>query len=95
MPTNIETVIDTLTDNADFAATNDVSKAKAFLTAAIQYLVLSPASQSDQGTSMTIAPETIKSLMNKAQQLVNAADAATTASNASVRFLSISQGFRR
>jgi len=95
MPTTIDTVIDTLTDNADFAATNDVAKAKSFLTAAIQYLILSPASQSDQGSSMSIAPETVKSLMTKAQQLVDAAGAATSANNASVRFLSVAQGFRR
>jgi len=95
MPTTIDTVIDTLTDNADFAATSDVTKAKAFLTAAIQYLVLSPASQSDQGTSMSIAPEVVKSLMTKAQQLVDSAGAVTSSTNASVRFLSIAQGFRR
>lgn len=95
MPTTIDTVIDALTDNADFAATNDVTKARAFLTAAIQYLILSPASQSDQGTSLSIAPETIRALMNQAKQLVDAAGAVTSSANASVRFLSASQGFRR
>lgn len=95
MPTTIDTVIDQLTDNADFAATSDVAKAKLFLTAAIQYLILSPASQSDQGTSMSIAPETIRALMNQAKQLVDAAGTVTSASGASVRFLSAKQGFRK
>jgi hypothetical protein len=95
MPTTIDTVIDQLTDNADFAATSDVAKARLFLTAAIQFLILSPASQGDQGTSMSIAPETVRALMNKAQQLVDAAASVTSSTNASVRFLSAKQGFRK
>lgn len=94
MPTTIDVVIDALTDNADFAATSDVTKAKAFVTAAIQYLVLSPASQSDQGTSLSIAPETIRALMNKAQQLIDS-EGSSTAETSRVRFLSASRGFRR
>jgi hypothetical protein len=58
-------------------------------------LILSPASQGDQGTSMSIAPETVRALMNKAQQLVDAAASVTNSTNASVRFLSAKQGFRK
>ena len=90
MPATIDQVIDALLDNADFEETTSVSKAQAFATAAKRFLILSPQSQSDQGSSLTMSPATIENLMHRALEFI----AANRTPSSVVRFLSVSEGFR-
>jgi hypothetical protein len=90
MPATIDEVIDTLLDNADFEQSTSVSKAQAFITAAVRYFILTPQSQSDQGSSMAISTTQIENLLNRARNFV--ALNQTVSSN--VKFLSVSEGFR-
>jgi hypothetical protein len=87
----IDEVIDALLDNADFEAAQSVSKAASFVTAATQYFILTPQSQSDQGSSMAISATQIENLLNRARAFVSAN---RTNSGSAVRFLSVSGGFR-
>jgi hypothetical protein len=87
----IDEVIDTLLDNADFESAQSVSKAASFVTAATQYFILTPQSQSDQGSSMAISATQIENLLNRARAFVSAN---RTNSGSAVRFLSVSGGFR-
>jgi hypothetical protein len=86
----IDEVIDTLLENADFEGAQSVSKATAFVTAATQYFILTPQSQSDQGSSMAISATQIENLLNRARAFV----AANRTPSSVVRFLSVSGGFR-
>lgn len=94
MPSTIDEIYDALDTNADFEETGSVTKAKAFITAATRYLVLSPNSQSDQGSSLTINAAQIEALLQRARAFV-AASSSSSASTSKVRFLSASEGFRR
>lgn len=89
----IDEIYDALSANADFEEFGDVAKAKCFISAATRYLVLSPNSQSDQGTSLTINAQQIESLLQRARAFVAANP--TGASGAKVRFFSIGEGFMR
>jgi hypothetical protein len=86
----IDEVVDSLLTNADFEASNSVSKAQSFITSAVQYFILVPSSQSDQGSSMAISTATIENLLNRARIFV----AANRTPSGAVRFLSVSGGFR-
>jgi hypothetical protein len=90
MAATIDEVIDTLLDNADFEESTSVAKAQAFITAAVRYFILTPQSQSDQGSSMAISTTQIENLLNRARNFV--ALNQTVSSN--VKFLSVSEGFR-
>jgi len=90
MAATIDQVIDALLDNADFEAVNSVSKANAFVTAAVRYFILVPSSQSDQGSAMAISPATIENLLTRARLFV----AANRTPSGGVRFLSVGGGFR-
>lgn len=93
MAVSIDTVIDALLDNADFEASNSVSKARAFITAANQFFILTPASQSDQGSSLSMGLAEIRNLLVAARSFV--AQASTDSADTSrVRFLSARQGWR-
>lgn len=94
MAATIDEIFDALSDNADFEETGSVTKAKAFITAATRYLVLSPNSQSDQGSSLTINAGQIESLLQRARAFVTS-NTSSTARTAKVRFLSAGEGFRR
>ena len=89
----LDTVTDTILENADFEEQSSVSKARAFVTAAKQYLILSPQSQSEHGTSMTINTDQIERMMTRAQQFLERR--AANSGSSSVRFLTASEGFRR
>lgn len=89
----IDEVTDDLLENADFEEQSSVAKARAFITAAKRYLILSPQSQSDQSSSLTISVEQIMDLMRRAQQYVDHKAAINSGSR--VRFLSAAEGFRR
>ena len=93
MPATLDEVYDALVDNADFEEVASVAKAKLFATAASRFLILSPQSQSDQGSSLTMSVAQIENLLKRARGYID--QNASGASNANVRFLSASQGFRR
>jgi hypothetical protein len=90
MAATIDEVIDTLLDNADFEEADSVSKAQAFATAAKRFFILTPLSQSDQGSSMAISATQIENLLNRAITYI----AANRVAPSTVRFLSVSEGFR-
>jgi hypothetical protein len=90
MAATIDEVIDTLLDNADFEESSSVSKAQSFATAAKRYFILTPSSQSDQQSSMSISVQQIENLMNRALEFI----AANRTSTGVVQFLSVSEGFR-
>jgi hypothetical protein len=90
MAATIDEVIDALLDNADFEAVLSVSKAQLFATAAKRFLILSPQSQSDQGSSLSMSPQTIEHLMNRALEFIQV----NRTHSGVVRFLSVSEGFR-
>ena len=94
MAITIDTVIDNLLDNADFEETASVTKARAFITAATQFLILSPQSQSDQGSSLTMSVAQIENLLKRARGYVEK-NATDSASGTRVRFLTAAEGFRR
>lgn len=94
MAVTIDTVIDNLLDNADFEEAASVTKARAFITAATQFLILSPQSQSDQGSSLTMSVAQIENLLKRARGYVEK-NATDSASSTRVRFLTAAEGFRR
>jgi hypothetical protein len=94
MPATIDEVIDALLDNADFEAENSVAKARAFITAANRFLIMTPASQSDKGSSLSMGLAEIRNLLTAARSFVNQADT-NSASTSRVRFLSAKTGWRR
>lgn len=94
MAATIDEVIDALLDNADFEESDSLAKARTFATAATRWLILSPASQSDQGSSMSMGLAQIENLLGRARAYISQSEA-TTAAASSVRFLSAAEGFRR
>lgn len=94
MAATIDQVIDALLDNADFEESGSVSKANTFVTAANRYLILTPASQSDQGSSMAMGLAQIQALLARAQAYIKANDT-DSATSSRVRFLTFTEGFRR
>lgn len=94
MAASINEILDALSDNADFEETQSVTKARAFITAATRYLVLSPQSQSDQGSSLTMNSAQVESLMQRARAFIASVGASSSATSR-VRFLSAGEGFRR
>ncbi len=85
---------DALHDNADFEEADSVSKAKAFVTAAVRFLTLEPVNQADQGSSLQMAAQQINDQLKRARAFI-AASESNSAAKTRVRFLSASQGFRR
>ncbi|MEM1224602.1 MAG: hypothetical protein AAGJ40_02835 [Planctomycetota bacterium] len=96
MATTLDEVYESLDANADFEEVGSVAKAKAFATAATKFLFLSPQSQADQGSSMTISVQQVENLLHRARAFVDGygTDGAVS-SRGGVRFLSASEGFRR
>lgn len=94
MAVTIDTVIDNLLDNADFEESASVAKARAFITAATQFLILSPQSQSDQGSSLTMSVQQIENLLKRARSFVEQTDT-SSATSTRVKFLTAAEGFRR
>ena len=90
---DIATIVSNLNDNADFEEVGSVSKAQSFVTAAKRFLLFSPQTQSDEGSSLTMSVTQIENLMQQARNYITAN--ATDSGAAKVRFLSASEGFRR
>ena len=93
MSATIDEVIDALVDNANFEEVSSVAKASAFVTAATRFLILSPQSQADQGSSLSMSVQQIENLLVRARSYVEANTAGRDGSR--VRFLSASVGYRR
>lgn len=66
---------DSLIDNADFEEVQSVAKAKAFVTAAKRWFILSPQSASKDGASLSLNSQQIQLLMTRAQEFIRANDA--------------------
>lgn len=90
MAAQVDEVLDDLLDNADFEEEDSLEKARKFVTAAKRFLILSPQTQADQGSSLTMSVQQIENMLRRAQEFVRSA-----AATGSVRFLSASEGFRR
>lgn len=90
MACRIEEVIDALVDNADFEEVGSVAKAKAYVTAATRFFILSPEQQAHQGSMMKASVEQIERTLHRAQQFVDVNSGRTSR----VRFLSASGGWR-
>ena len=92
MSHKIEEIVSDLLDNAGFEEQNSVVMAKRFVTAATKYLILTPAQQSDQGTSLTMSVNQIENLLVRARSYVQVNDNKNGGSG--TRFLSGRDGFR-
>ena len=84
---------DALHDNADFEETGSVTKAKAFITAAVRFLTLEPVNQSDQGSSLQMAAQQINDQLKRARAFVASNDTGS-ATTSRVRFFGTEE-FRR
>jgi len=89
MARTIDEIITALQDNADFEEVGSVAKAKAFVTAAREYLILAPNTAADQGSSMSINADHIERQLQRAQTYI-----AANAGGGGVRFLGVSRTFR-
>jgi hypothetical protein len=85
---DLATIEQALLDNADYDATSSVTKARAFVTAARRWLIMSPQSSSNQSSSMSWDTATIRDMMAAANTFVSVND------SQSVRHLSVGQRFR-
>lgn len=89
--TTIATAQANLVTYADFEEVGSVSRAKAFITAANQWLILKPESASNQSSSLSMGKAEVSALLQRARDYVLAND--TTASTR-VRFLQPGGSFR-
>lgn len=90
----IDTVYTALLDNADWQSDNSIVKAKAFVTAAKQFFILSPAqSASPGGFSMSMSVQQIKQLHDEAASFV-ASNASAANGGSSISIMGAKHGFR-
>lgn len=89
MARTIDEIITAMQDNADFEEVGSLTKARAFVTAAREYLILAPNSSADQGSSMTINAAQIEAQLRRAQ-----AYAAQQSPGSAVRHFQFDQHFR-
>lgn len=90
----IDTVYTALLDNADWQSDNSIVKAKAFVTAAKQFFILSPAqSASPGGFSMAMSVQQIKQLHDEAASFL-VSNASSTNGGASVSIMGAKHGYR-
>lgn len=94
MANKIEEILNDLLDNAGFEEEKSVVMAKRFVTAATKYLILTPAQQSDQGTSLTMSVNQIENLLVRARSYVQVNDTSGNGGSGT-RFLTGRDGFRR
>jgi hypothetical protein len=92
MAATLDEIVDALLDNADFEETESLAKAHAFVTAAKRYLILCPASMSDQGSSQSINAQQVHEMMRRATAFISARGGS---GGTSVRYIGFSSGSRR
>lgn len=90
MSYTLEDIETTILDSADWAESASVAKAQAFATAVTRWMILSPESTSDQGSSMTLGRDQLAKMRQEALLYV-----ATNSSNGAVRHLGVGRQFRR
>lgn len=91
MAIELDAIVDTLLDNASWKEEASLTKAKAFATAARQYLLVSPAQSSQPGGfSISLSVDQIKSLLDEASAFVVASQQASNG----VQILGAAHGFR-
>jgi hypothetical protein len=90
MAYTIESLETTILENADWVESGSVTKAQAFATAVMRWMVLSPESSSDQGSSMTLGRDQLAELRLEALAYVSA-----NRPNGSVKHLGVGSQFRR
>ncbi len=94
MADSIATLETAMQDNADWLASNSVSKAKLFHTAATQWLILKPLSASHAGSTATMNAAQVERLKQSAEAFILANDN-TSRNRSNVRFLGVDIGFGR
>ena len=95
MPTyTLETVEQSLLDNADYEETNSVAKARAFVTAAIRFQALAPDSESHQSSSMSIGKQWVEDEKHRARAFIKANETRNDGADNGVNFLSVNYDFR-
>jgi hypothetical protein len=88
--TTIATVQADLLANVDFAETNSIVKAKAFISACKKFRILNPTSSSNGGTSVAYDINQVATMQTQAESFVRSNDSPS----GRVRFLSVSDDFR-
>jgi hypothetical protein len=88
----IDEIYETVVDYADFEEVGSLSRAKTFITAAKRFLIANPASQGDQGSSISMSVTQIENLLKRAMDYVSATD--TSSANSRVTHLHVGRGFR-
>lgn len=96
MAATIDELFDLMQDNADYSASDSLSKARAYETALIQYMSITPSAQSDQGSSLSYDLATCQFLLSRVTSYIREKQSALAQSSASssVRFLSAREGWR-
>lgn len=90
----IDTVYTALLDNADWQSDNSIVKAKAFVTAAKQFFILSPAqSASPGGFSISMSVQQIKQLHDEAASFI-ASNGSAANGGSSISIMGAKHGFR-
>jgi len=87
----IEDVEADLLDLSDFEEVGSAARARLYVTAAKRWLILSPASASNEGSSLSLSTSIVADMMKRAQDYV-AANASSGGGR--VRFLGVGDGFR-
>jgi len=82
-------IVAELLEYADFEEVGSPARARKFIVAAKRFLILSPTSQSDQGSAMTLSIPQIEALMKSAQVYARA-----NSGTGGVRFLGVTSRFR-
>lgn len=82
----LESVEETLLDNADFEEVGSVSKAKAFVTAANRWMILSPESSSNQSSSLSMNKASVETLKARALAFIQVNDKRADGASSKVSF---------
>lgn len=83
-----------LVEYADFEEVGSVARARLFVTAAKRWLILRPASASNEGSSLSMNTQQVMDMMKRAQDYVAANATTTSGASNSVRFLGVGSNFR-
>ena len=96
MAVDIEEITDDLSDYADYEEVGSVARARKYITAAKRFLQ-HPISESDQASSHSFDPASIREELVHARAYVraNARRGSNVSGGAGVKYLGVSDGFRR
>lgn len=94
MAATLSQVEDALIDNADYEEAGSVTKAKAFVTAAIRWQALASQSASNQSSSMSLDKSWVEAEKARARQFIAANETSTSGTNSRLTFLTPRYNFR-